>query len=116
LVPTRDILAEFATRRRPDQIVVGFAAETDHLVENATAKLRSKHLDLVVANDVTEPGAGFDADTNVVTLVSAAGAKPLAKMSKLEAAGRVLDEVVEWRRNRASVAAVTRENHSKVHK
>ncbi len=58
--PTQDILAEVARRRQPHQIVVGFAAETGQVLENAAAKLREKHLDLMVANDVTAPGAGFD--------------------------------------------------------
>ncbi len=98
LEPTRDILAEISPRRRPGQLIVGFAAETDHVVENAAAKLRQKNLDLVVANDVTQAGAGFDVDTNIVTLVFPDGTvKPLAKMSKLEVAARILDEVAAIR-------------------
>ena len=86
-------------RRRPDQIVVGFAAETDHVVENATAKLQTKRLDLVVANDVTQEGAGFETDTNIVTILFADGRrKPLETMSKLDVAHRVLDEVVGLRK------------------
>src|SRR5437773_1105294 len=72
LVPTLDILAEVA-RRRTRQVVVGFAAETGNLVENARSKLEAKQLDLVVANDVTEPGAGFGTETNIVTLVFPGG-------------------------------------------
>ncbi|PYU94552.1 MAG: bifunctional phosphopantothenoylcysteine decarboxylase/phosphopantothenate--cysteine ligase CoaBC [Acidobacteria bacterium] len=99
---TRDILAEIASQRRPGQLVVGFAAETDHVTENAAAKLHAKRLDLIVANDVTENGAGFDVDTNVVTLLFPDGRqKPLAMMSKFEAANRILDEVVELRRTGA---------------
>ena len=98
LEPTRDILSEIAVRRRPNQIVVGFAAETDHVVENAAAKLQTKRLDLVVANDVTQEGAGFETDTNIVTLLFADGRrKPLERMSKLDVAHRVLDEVVRLR-------------------
>jgi phosphopantothenoylcysteine decarboxylase / phosphopantothenate---cysteine ligase len=98
LEPTRDILSEITGRRRPDQIVVGFAAETEHLVENAAAKLLSKRLDLVIANDVTQEGAGFDADTNIVTIVFPDGRrKSLERMSKLDVAHRVLDEVVTLR-------------------
>lgn len=98
LKPTRDILAEISLRRRAGQLLVGFAAETEHLLENAAAKLRAKHLDLVVANDVTEDGAGFDVDTNVVTLVFPDGrSKPLEKMSKFDVANRILDEVVGLR-------------------
>ena len=96
---TRDILAEIASQRRPGQLVVGFAAETDHVIENAAAKLHAKRLDLIVANDVTQDGAGFEVDTNVVTLLFADGRqKPLEMMGKFEAANRVLDEVVELRR------------------
>jgi phosphopantothenoylcysteine decarboxylase / phosphopantothenate---cysteine ligase len=98
LEATCDILGEIERRRRAEQIIVGFAAETDNVLENAAAKLRSKRLDLMVANDVTEEGAGFDVDTNVVTLLFADGRrKPLAKMSKLEVAHQILDEVVELR-------------------
>jgi phosphopantothenoylcysteine decarboxylase / phosphopantothenate---cysteine ligase len=99
LEPTRDVLSEIGARRRADQIVVGFAAETDHVIENAAAKLRTKHLDLVVANDVTQEGAGFEADTNIVTILFADGhLKPLEKASKLEVANRILDEVVALRK------------------
>jgi phosphopantothenoylcysteine decarboxylase / phosphopantothenate---cysteine ligase len=98
LEPTRDILSEIAGYRRPDQIVVGFAAETDHVVENAAAKLQTKRLDLVVANDVNQEGAGFETDTNIVTMLFADGRrKALQKMSKLNVANRVLDEVVGLR-------------------
>jgi len=101
LKPTRDILGEIARRRQPHQIVVGFAAETDHVVENATHKLRSKKLDLIVANDVTREGAGFDVDTNIVTFIFPDGRQvPLEKMSKLEVSNRLLDEVVALRKNR----------------
>ena len=101
LKPTRDILAEVSQVRRPGQIVVGFAAETDRVLENATAKLRAKRLDLIIANDVTQNGAGFDVDTNVVTLVFPDGRKKsLEKMSKFDVANRILDEVVELRARR----------------
>jgi phosphopantothenoylcysteine decarboxylase/phosphopantothenate--cysteine ligase len=98
LEQTRDILAEIAARRRPEQLVIGFAAETDHVLENAAAKLHAKRLDLIVANDVTQDGAGFDVDTNVVTLLFHDGRrKPLEKMSKLEVSNCILDEVVKLR-------------------
>ena len=99
LTKTRDILAEIAAGRRRDQVVVGFAAETDHVLENAAAKLRSKRLDLMVANDVTQNGAGFAVDTNIVTLLFPDGRqKPLEKMTKFDAANHILDEIVELRR------------------
>jgi phosphopantothenoylcysteine decarboxylase/phosphopantothenate--cysteine ligase len=113
LEATRDILAEVKGRRRPDQLVVGFAAETDQVVENAAAKLRSKHLDLMVANDVTQAGAGFDVDTNIVTLLFADGRRqPLEKMSKLEVAHHILDAVVELRSAARHPAAAARARKS----
>ncbi len=100
LEPTRDILAEVARRRRPEQVVVGFAAEAERVLENAAQKLRAKQLDLVVANDIAQEGAGFDFDTNIVTLIFPDGrAVPLEKMSKLDVANRVLDEVMTLRRS-----------------
>jgi phosphopantothenoylcysteine decarboxylase/phosphopantothenate--cysteine ligase len=98
LAPTTDILAEISRRRRKGQIIVGFAAETENLVENAMAKVRAKQLDLLVANDVSQKDAGFDVDTNIVTLLFPDGRKiQLEKMSKLQVANRVLDEVVAIR-------------------
>lgn len=102
LKPSRDILAEVLSRRRQRQLVVGFAAESDHLLENASEKMKTKQVDLMVANDVTQEGAGFDVETNIVTLLFPGGrAKPLPKMSKFEVANRVLDEVAELRRSLA---------------
>ncbi len=106
LEPAVDILAELSRRRRrTGQMVVGFAAETDNLIENAAAKLRAKRLDMVVANDVSRADAGFDVDTNVVTLLFPDGRTiPLEKMRKFEVANRVLDQVAELRRLAASAA------------
>ncbi|RPI11589.1 MAG: bifunctional phosphopantothenoylcysteine decarboxylase/phosphopantothenate--cysteine ligase CoaBC [Zetaproteobacteria bacterium] len=95
LEPTPDILAEIG-ERKGNRIVVGFAAETDDLVANARKKLDRKHLDLVVANDVSGPGAGFDVDTNVVTILDAsAGIEELPLLSKREVADRILDRVAD---------------------
>jgi phosphopantothenoylcysteine decarboxylase/phosphopantothenate--cysteine ligase len=94
-----DILAAVAERRdathRP-QVVVGFAAETENLVENARAKLEVKNLDLIVANDVTAPDAGFGSETNRVLLLDRDGtAVALPLMSKAQVAERVLDRLVD---------------------
>ena len=95
LEPTPDILAEIG-KRKGNRLVVGFAAETDDLVANARKKLDRKHLDLVVANDVIGPGAGFDVDTNVVTILDASGGvEELPLLSKREVADRILDRVVD---------------------
>jgi phosphopantothenoylcysteine decarboxylase/phosphopantothenate--cysteine ligase len=94
LQPTPDILATCA-RKKGHRIVVGFAAETDHVAANARKKLSEKDLDLIVANDVTAEGAGFDVDTNVVTLFSRDGRDlPLPRLTKREVAHRILDEAV----------------------
>jgi phosphopantothenoylcysteine decarboxylase/phosphopantothenate--cysteine ligase len=100
LEPAPDILAMLAPRRRPGQVVVGFAAETENLLANAAAKLRDKRLDFIVANDLLQEGAGFDADTNIVTLIFPDGRrKALEKMSKLDVAQRILDEIVALRKD-----------------
>ena len=93
LEPTPDILAE-VSRDKGNRIIIGFAAETDHVVENARAKLSRKGVDLIVANDVTQEGAGFDTDTNIVTLVFRDREIPLPKLSKLEVANRILDHAL----------------------
>jgi len=94
LIPTTDILADVA-KNKGDRLVVGFAAETDHVAENARKKLTTKNADLIVANDVTAEGAGFDSDTNIVTLFSRDGRDlALPKLGKSEVAQRILDEVV----------------------
>ncbi len=93
--PTVDILAELGRHRRPGQVLVGFAAETDDVRDNAVAKLTSKGLDLIVANDVTAAGAGFEHDTNRVVLITADGAaRQLPLASKDEVARAVVDAVV----------------------
>jgi len=95
LEPTPNILAAVA-QAKGKRLLVGFAAETTakDLVKNARAKLRAKKLDIVVANDVTQEGAGFDVETNQVTLVTRDGRTlPLPRMSKLAVAQRLLDEV-----------------------
>lgn len=95
LEPTPDILAEVG-KRKGTRIVVGFAAETDDLVANARKKLQRKRVDLMVANDVRQPGAGFDTDTNVVKILDAeGGVEDLPLLSKHEVAERILDRVVK---------------------
>src|SRR5258706_8946450 len=108
LEPTTDILAEIA-RNKGQRILVGFAAETDHVAENARKKLDAKNADLIVANDVAAEGAGFDHDTNIVTLFSRDGRDlALPKMSKSEVAQRILDEVVRLRSVLHTTAALKR--------
>jgi phosphopantothenoylcysteine decarboxylase/phosphopantothenate--cysteine ligase len=97
LEPTPDILASVA-RNKGERFLVGFAAETEHVAENARKKLAAKNADLIVANDVSAEGAGFDHDTNIVTLFARDGRDlALPRMSKSEVAQRILDEVVRLR-------------------
>lgn len=70
LVENPDIAAAVGAAKRPGQVLVGFAAETENLLQNARRKLESKHLDLIVLNDVSQPGAGFNVDTNIATLIT----------------------------------------------
>jgi phosphopantothenoylcysteine decarboxylase / phosphopantothenate---cysteine ligase len=94
LEPNPDILATVA-RKKENRLIVGFAAETGKVAENARKKLAEKNADLIVANDVTAEGAGFDVDTNIVTLFARDGRDlPLPKMTKREVAHRILDEVL----------------------
>lgn len=95
LEPTPDILAELG-REKGNRVLVGFAAETDRVAENARGKLSRKAADMIVANDVKQEGAGFDTDTNIVTLYLRDGREiPLPKMTKLDVANCILDQVLE---------------------
>ena len=90
---TTDILAVVTAARARPACVVGFAAETGDLLANARKKLEEKRLSLIVANDVTQPGAGFGSDANRVTLIDAKGAEELPLLSKADVAGKILDRV-----------------------
>jgi phosphopantothenoylcysteine decarboxylase/phosphopantothenate--cysteine ligase len=95
LEPTPDILAAIGGTKRADQIVVGFAAETERVREHATAKLAAKRVDLMVANDVSAPDAGFEVDTNRAVLLDAAGgAEETPLLTKVALADLVLDRIV----------------------
>ncbi|HYH52265.1 MAG TPA: bifunctional phosphopantothenoylcysteine decarboxylase/phosphopantothenate--cysteine ligase CoaBC [Acidimicrobiia bacterium] len=94
LEPTVDILAELG-RKKSTQYLVGFAAETERLVEQAAAKMSAKRVDLMVANDVTAPGSGFEVDTNRAVLIAPDGtAEELPQMPKIELADAIWDRVV----------------------
>jgi phosphopantothenoylcysteine decarboxylase/phosphopantothenate--cysteine ligase len=100
LEPTPDILAGLGRAKRPGQVLVGFAAETDDLLANAQRKLAGKRLDLLVANDVLAPGAGFQYDTNEVIILRSDGAPTRVPLSDKRAVARaVFDAVVECRRS-----------------
>lgn len=95
LEATPDILAELATRRRAEQLLVGFAAETQNAVENGRLKLRKKGLDAIVVNDVSKPGIGFDSDRNEVTILTPDSEVSLPETSKSKIAHRILDVVLK---------------------
>lgn len=95
LVHTPDILKTLGATKAPNQIMVGFAAETQNVLDNARKKLSSKNLDFIVANDVTMEGAGFATDTNIVTIIDqTGGCESLPKMTKREVAAAIIDKVV----------------------
>ena len=91
---TPDVAKAVGERKKEGQILVGFAAETQRVLENAEKKLQSKRLDLIVANDVTAPGAGFDTDTNIVTFITRAGQESLPLMSKRQVADELLNRIL----------------------
>jgi phosphopantothenoylcysteine decarboxylase/phosphopantothenate--cysteine ligase len=100
LEPTPDILAGLGTRKRPGQTIVGFAAETDEVRQNAAAKLAAKGIDLVVANDVTAPGAGFEHDTNHVVIMDADGTEREVPLADKRAIARAVFDAVTQRRTK----------------
>jgi len=111
LEPTTDILAELGRNKRTagssnskPQIIIGFAAETENVLENARKKLISKSIDAIVVNDVSREGVGFDSDRNAVTIISHDEVVEVPETTKWEVAQRVLDQVVRLRK-RSSVAA-----------
>ncbi|MGA3372749.1 MAG: bifunctional phosphopantothenoylcysteine decarboxylase/phosphopantothenate--cysteine ligase CoaBC [Terracidiphilus sp.] len=103
LAPTEDILAEVVRRRRPGQLIVGFAAETENRMENGRAKLLRKGADAIVLNDVAAEGLGFDSDSNAATFLTLSTAIELPEMSKRSLADRILDEILTLRRPRTLV-------------
>ena len=97
-IPTPDVAKAVGQRKKPGQTLVGFAAETEKLTDHAMAKLDSKNLDMIVANDVTRPGAGFDVDTNIVELITREGREELPLMSKRALADEILSHVMALRK------------------
>jgi len=105
LEPTVDILKEISLRKQ-SQIVVGFAAETENVLENARQKLAAKHLDAIVVNDVSREGIGFDSERNEVTIITQDEVVDVPQTTKWEVARRVLDQVVRVRERRKSSVKV----------
>jgi phosphopantothenoylcysteine decarboxylase/phosphopantothenate--cysteine ligase len=106
LEATPDILKELALNKG-SQMVVGFAAETENVLENARQKLVSKSLDAIVVNDVSREGVGFDSDRNAVTIITRDEVLEIPEATKWEIAQRVVDLVVRLRRGRKSPASLS---------
>jgi phosphopantothenoylcysteine decarboxylase / phosphopantothenate---cysteine ligase len=104
LQPTPDILSEIVGHKT-SQLVIGFAAETDNVLENARKKLNSKSLDAIVVNDVSREGVGFDSDRNAVTIITAYEEIAVPETSKWEVAQRVLDCAVQLKAKVSSLRA-----------
>ncbi|MBQ6646968.1 MAG: phosphopantothenoylcysteine decarboxylase, partial [Clostridia bacterium] len=98
LINTKDIAKAIGEAKRPGQVLVAFAAETEADAEKADQKRRRKNADLIVLNDVTKPGAGFGTDTNIVTLITDGGAKDYPMLSKRQVADLILDTVLSLRK------------------
>jgi phosphopantothenoylcysteine decarboxylase/phosphopantothenate--cysteine ligase len=96
LQPTADILLELSQQKK-SQVLIGFAAETENVLENARRKLVSKSLDAIVVNDVSREGVGFDSDRNAVTIITHAEVVEVPETTKWEVAQRVLDQVMRLR-------------------
>ncbi|MCX4324134.1 MAG: bifunctional phosphopantothenoylcysteine decarboxylase/phosphopantothenate--cysteine ligase CoaBC [Lachnospiraceae bacterium] len=92
---TEDILAWLGAHRREGQVLCGFSMETEHMLENSLAKLEKKKVDMIVANNLRQEGAGFGTDTNVVTFLTKKGAEELPLLSKEEVADRLLDRLID---------------------
>lgn len=95
---TPDVAAMVGKMKREGQVLIGFAAETNDVLKHAGSKLKKKNLDMIVANDVTAPGAGFDVDTNVVTFVTKEKSETLPCLPKRQVADELLDRAVALRR------------------
>ena len=91
---TTDILKYIGEHKKAGQVICGFAMETKDLIENATGKLASKNVDMIVANNLKVVGAGFGTDTNVVTIIEKDGTRELPLLSKEEVAKEILDEML----------------------
>ena len=99
LTENPDVAQAVAKIRKPGQTLVGFAAETDHVTDHAKEKLKKKKLDMIVANDVTKEGAGFNTDTNIAALITNSGMQEYPLMPKRELADIILDEILKIREN-----------------
>ena len=98
LTENPDVAKAVGEMKKPGQTLVGFAAETDNVQKNAQSKLKKKNLDMIVANDVTKPGAGFNVDTNIAALITADGIEEQPLQTKRQLAEKILDKILEIRK------------------
>ena len=96
LKKTDDILKYLGENKKNGQKLIGFSMETNNLVENSKIKLNKKNLDMVVANNLKDKGAGFETDTNLVTLITNNNVKQLPLMSKEDVANEIFNEILSW--------------------
>jgi phosphopantothenoylcysteine decarboxylase/phosphopantothenate--cysteine ligase len=108
LEPTADILAEIGRQKRADQVLIGFAAETENVLANARKKLESKQADAIVVNDVSQSGIGFSSDRNAGQIITATDIIEIAEMPKLDMAQRILDLALRLRQSRKHPAESVR--------
>ncbi len=99
LQKTTDILKEIGTKKRADQFICGFCMETENLVQNAKNKLINKNLDMIAANSIATPGAGFKGDTNVMTIVTKEGETELPIMTKEKVAEKIIDMIIKGKKD-----------------
>lgn len=92
---TQDVAKAVGQRKQKGQVLIGFAAETEKVTEHAKKKLAKKNLDMIVANDVTRPGAGFNVDTNIVTFITEDGMEDMPQLSKADVAEMLLDRAMK---------------------
>lgn len=95
---TQDILASLGANKKPEQFLCGFSMETENMLENSKKKLEKKKLDMIVANNLKQAGAGFGTDTNIVTLITKEECRELPIMSKDEVAVAILDQILKMRK------------------
>ncbi len=100
LVRTKDILKDAGEKKKGAQVICGFSMETDDLIENSKKKLTAKNCDMIVANSLREKGAGFGADTNVISIITKEGTEDFGIMSKTDAAFEILSRALEIRRKK----------------
>ncbi len=92
---TKDILKAVVENKKPNQFVCGFSMETENLIENSMKKLSAKNADMICANSLTDEGAGFGVDTNIITLITKDGIERLPKLSKFECANAIFDRIIK---------------------